>query len=214
MCCVIASLFALGPRAAILIWWLVEPVRWGATFDTFLWPFIGFRPCHGRRSCTSWRSSRDQRLRLRLAGDRRGDGCLQLGRRRVHEPRSTADVSGLTASSAEAGQQRAVGLLIRQPQGIEAHEAIPSVADRLGEIVGTSGGRCRLAVFVRGDVEARRKCSVSCRWNARRYSSSWCRTRTRRPLVLDRVRLAAIARRCRYRRRLTVATPADGIRGR
>ena len=36
MCCVIASLFALGPRAAILIWWLVEPVRWGAAFDTFL----------------------------------------------------------------------------------------------------------------------------------------------------------------------------------
>ncbi len=42
MCCVIASLFALGPRAAILIWWLVEPVRWGAAFDTFLLPFIGF----------------------------------------------------------------------------------------------------------------------------------------------------------------------------
>ena len=42
MCCVIASLFALGPRAAILLWWLVEPVRWGATFDTFLWPFVGF----------------------------------------------------------------------------------------------------------------------------------------------------------------------------
>ena len=42
MCCVVASLFALGPRAAILIWWLVEPVRWGAAFDTFVWPFIGF----------------------------------------------------------------------------------------------------------------------------------------------------------------------------
>ncbi|MFL5644154.1 MAG: hypothetical protein ACJ77U_10225 [Chloroflexota bacterium] len=42
MCCVIAALFALGPRAAILFWWLIEPVRWGAAFDTFLLPFIGF----------------------------------------------------------------------------------------------------------------------------------------------------------------------------
>ena len=42
MCCVIASLFALGPRAAILIWWLVEPVRWNATFDSFLWVLAGF----------------------------------------------------------------------------------------------------------------------------------------------------------------------------
>ena len=42
MCCVIAALFALGPRAAILFWWLIEPVRWGATFDTFVWPFLGF----------------------------------------------------------------------------------------------------------------------------------------------------------------------------
>ena len=42
MCCVVAALFTLGPRAAILFWWLIEPVRWGATFDTFVWPFIGF----------------------------------------------------------------------------------------------------------------------------------------------------------------------------
>jgi hypothetical protein len=42
MCCVVAALFALGPRAAILFWWLIEPVRWGAAFDTFLLPFIGF----------------------------------------------------------------------------------------------------------------------------------------------------------------------------
>ena len=27
MCCLVASLFALGPRAAILVWWLIEPVR-------------------------------------------------------------------------------------------------------------------------------------------------------------------------------------------
>ena len=42
MCCVIAALFALGPRAAILIWWLVDQVRWNAAFDTFLIPLLGF----------------------------------------------------------------------------------------------------------------------------------------------------------------------------
>ena len=42
MCCLITSLFLLGPRAAILVWWLIEPVRWNATFDTFLWPLLGF----------------------------------------------------------------------------------------------------------------------------------------------------------------------------
>jgi hypothetical protein len=42
MCCLLASLFLLGPRAAILVWWLIEPVRWNATFDTFLWPLLGF----------------------------------------------------------------------------------------------------------------------------------------------------------------------------
>jgi hypothetical protein len=42
MCCLVASLFLLGPRAAILVWWLIEPVRWNATFDTFLWPALGF----------------------------------------------------------------------------------------------------------------------------------------------------------------------------
>jgi hypothetical protein len=42
MCCVLASLFALGPRAAILFWWLIQPVRWDQAFDTFIWPFLGF----------------------------------------------------------------------------------------------------------------------------------------------------------------------------
>ena len=42
MCCLVAALLALGPRAAILIWWLIEPRRWDATFDTFIWPFLGF----------------------------------------------------------------------------------------------------------------------------------------------------------------------------
>jgi len=42
MCCAIAVLFALGPRAAILVWWLFDQLRWGAAFDTFIWPFLGF----------------------------------------------------------------------------------------------------------------------------------------------------------------------------
>jgi hypothetical protein len=42
MCCLFTALLLLGPRAAILVWWLIEPVRWNATFDTFLWPLLGF----------------------------------------------------------------------------------------------------------------------------------------------------------------------------
>jgi len=42
MCCAIAVLFALGPRAAILVWWLFDQLRWAAAFDTFIWPFLGF----------------------------------------------------------------------------------------------------------------------------------------------------------------------------
>ena len=42
MCCLLATLFAFGPRAAILIWYVVEPVRWNTAFDTFLWPLLGF----------------------------------------------------------------------------------------------------------------------------------------------------------------------------
>ncbi len=42
MCCFIASLFMLGPRAAILVWWLLQPIRWNETFDTLLWPLAGF----------------------------------------------------------------------------------------------------------------------------------------------------------------------------
>ncbi len=42
MCCLFSTLVLLGPRAAIFIWWLMEPARWGAAFDTYLWPIIGF----------------------------------------------------------------------------------------------------------------------------------------------------------------------------
>ena len=42
MCCFFTTLVLLGPRAAILIWWLVQPVRWQAVFDTWIWPVLGF----------------------------------------------------------------------------------------------------------------------------------------------------------------------------
>ena len=41
MCCFVAALFMLGPRAAIFIWWLIEPGRWSLAFDTVLWPIVG-----------------------------------------------------------------------------------------------------------------------------------------------------------------------------
>ena len=42
MCCFFTTLVLLGPRAAIVIWWLVQPVRWQAAFDTWIWPLLGF----------------------------------------------------------------------------------------------------------------------------------------------------------------------------
>jgi hypothetical protein len=42
MCCLVTSLFLLGPRVAIVLWWLMQPVRWQAAFGSFLWPLLGF----------------------------------------------------------------------------------------------------------------------------------------------------------------------------
>ena len=39
--CLFLSLIFLGPRSVILLWWLFEPIRWSATFDTFFVPFFG-----------------------------------------------------------------------------------------------------------------------------------------------------------------------------
>jgi hypothetical protein len=39
--CLFLSLIFLGPRSVILLWWLFEPIRWSATFDTFFVPFLG-----------------------------------------------------------------------------------------------------------------------------------------------------------------------------
>lgn len=42
MCCLISALFLFGPRAAIVVWWLLEPARWAESFDTAIWPIVGF----------------------------------------------------------------------------------------------------------------------------------------------------------------------------
>jgi hypothetical protein len=42
MCCVLSILLFLGPRAWIVIWWLVDPARWERVYSHFIVPFIGF----------------------------------------------------------------------------------------------------------------------------------------------------------------------------
>ena len=40
--CLFLSLLFFGPRMVIVLWGLIEPVRWSATFDTFVLPLLGF----------------------------------------------------------------------------------------------------------------------------------------------------------------------------
>lgn len=44
MCCLFTVLVFLGPRAGILVWWLLQPARWQAAFNqfSFLVPLLGF----------------------------------------------------------------------------------------------------------------------------------------------------------------------------
>ena len=43
MCCLLAALLLIGPRAGILVWWLIDQARWMAAFSgSFLWPLLGF----------------------------------------------------------------------------------------------------------------------------------------------------------------------------
>lgn len=42
MCCIFTVLLFLGPRAGILVWWLINPLRWEVAFDAFIWPLLGF----------------------------------------------------------------------------------------------------------------------------------------------------------------------------
>jgi len=41
MCCVISSIFFIGPRAGLLIWWLVNPGRFHMVYSNLLLPIIG-----------------------------------------------------------------------------------------------------------------------------------------------------------------------------
>ncbi len=40
MCCVFTILMLLGPRAAILFWWLFYPARFRLAFDTWILPLL------------------------------------------------------------------------------------------------------------------------------------------------------------------------------
>ncbi len=42
MCCIFTTLMFLGPRAGILVWWLINPARWNLAFNSFIWTFLGF----------------------------------------------------------------------------------------------------------------------------------------------------------------------------
>ena len=41
MCCFFTTLLLLGPRFAILIWWLFRPVLFNTIFNTWIWPLLG-----------------------------------------------------------------------------------------------------------------------------------------------------------------------------
>jgi hypothetical protein len=42
MCCMFTTLVLLGPRLGILVWWLINPVRFGLAFaGSWLWPILG-----------------------------------------------------------------------------------------------------------------------------------------------------------------------------
>ncbi|MEJ2600145.1 MAG: hypothetical protein P8Z00_17560 [Anaerolineales bacterium] len=41
MCCFFTTLLLLGPRAAVLIWWLIRPVYYMTVFGTWIWPLLG-----------------------------------------------------------------------------------------------------------------------------------------------------------------------------
>jgi hypothetical protein len=40
--CLFLILLLFGPRSVIVIWWLLQPLRWDATFGSFIVPFLGF----------------------------------------------------------------------------------------------------------------------------------------------------------------------------
>jgi hypothetical protein len=41
MCCLFTALVLIGPRFAILVWWLVDSLRFSAAFNSFIWSLVG-----------------------------------------------------------------------------------------------------------------------------------------------------------------------------
>ena len=42
MACAIVLLGVIGPRAALIFWWVADPARWMATFSGAFVPVVGF----------------------------------------------------------------------------------------------------------------------------------------------------------------------------
>ncbi len=42
MCCLLALAGLISPRLAIFVWWLLDPLRWTASFNGPILPILGF----------------------------------------------------------------------------------------------------------------------------------------------------------------------------
>jgi len=42
VCCIVAIGALIGPRVAIIAWWLLDPARWSLVFSSVLLPVLGF----------------------------------------------------------------------------------------------------------------------------------------------------------------------------
>jgi hypothetical protein len=40
--CLVISILLFGPRLVLFLWWLLEPAKWAATFESAFVPLIGF----------------------------------------------------------------------------------------------------------------------------------------------------------------------------
>jgi hypothetical protein len=41
MCCLFTTLVFLGTRVAGILWWIFQPIRWNAAFNSIIWPILG-----------------------------------------------------------------------------------------------------------------------------------------------------------------------------
>lgn len=42
MCCFFTALLLVGPRLAILVWYIISPAYVNGAFDNFIWGFLGW----------------------------------------------------------------------------------------------------------------------------------------------------------------------------